>query len=76
MRISIVADNASARFGGESILPLHYFCLLRQRGSMSGWSRMIAFARSSRPCSPKNVTACASPRSRELHLADEDRPHP
>ncbi|MDT7813817.1 MAG: hypothetical protein QOJ42_3733, partial [Acidobacteriaceae bacterium] len=32
MRICIVADNASARFGGESILPLHYFRQLRQRG--------------------------------------------
>jgi glycosyltransferase involved in cell wall biosynthesis len=32
MRICIVADNASARFGGESILPLHYFRQLRRRG--------------------------------------------
>jgi len=32
MRICIVADNASVRFGGESILPLHYFRQLRQRG--------------------------------------------
>jgi glycosyltransferase involved in cell wall biosynthesis len=32
MRICIVADNASARFGGEAILSLHYFRLLRQRG--------------------------------------------
>ncbi len=32
MRICILADNASARFGGEAILPLHYFRLLRQRG--------------------------------------------
>jgi hypothetical protein len=32
MRICIVADNASARFGGEAILPLHYFRQLRQRG--------------------------------------------
>jgi glycosyltransferase involved in cell wall biosynthesis len=32
MRICIVADNASARFGGESILPLHYFRQLRLRG--------------------------------------------
>lgn len=32
MRICIIADNASARFGGEAILPLHYFRLLRQRG--------------------------------------------
>lgn len=32
MRICIVADNASARFGGEAVLPLHYFRQLRQRG--------------------------------------------
>ena len=31
-RICIAADNASARFGGEAILPLHYFRLLRKRG--------------------------------------------
>jgi glycosyltransferase involved in cell wall biosynthesis len=31
MRICIVADNASARFGGEAILPLHYFRQLRRR---------------------------------------------
>ncbi len=28
----IVAENASAKFGGEAILPLHYFRLLRKRG--------------------------------------------
>src|ERR1700759_2101763 len=32
MRICIVADNASTRFGGESFLPLNYFRLLRRRG--------------------------------------------
>ncbi len=32
LRILIVAENASAKFGGEAILPLHYFRLLRQRG--------------------------------------------
>lgn len=32
MRICIVAEHASARFGGEAILPLHYFRLLRARG--------------------------------------------
>ena len=32
LRILIVAENASARFGGEAILPLHYFRYLRQRG--------------------------------------------
>lgn len=31
-RVLIVADNASARFGGEASLPLHYFRVLRQRG--------------------------------------------
>jgi glycosyltransferase involved in cell wall biosynthesis len=32
MRICIVAEHASTRFGGEAILPVHYFRLLRQRG--------------------------------------------
>jgi glycosyltransferase involved in cell wall biosynthesis len=31
-RILIIAENASAKFGGEAILPLHYFRVLRQRG--------------------------------------------
>ena len=31
-RILIVAENASAKFGGEAILPLHYFRVLRKRG--------------------------------------------
>jgi glycosyltransferase involved in cell wall biosynthesis len=32
VRPIIVAENASAAFGGEAILPLHYFRLLRKRG--------------------------------------------
>jgi glycosyltransferase involved in cell wall biosynthesis len=32
MRVLIVAENASTRFGGEAILPYHYFRLLRERG--------------------------------------------
>jgi glycosyltransferase involved in cell wall biosynthesis len=32
MRVCIVAENASTRFGGEAILPVHYFRLLRSRG--------------------------------------------
>jgi glycosyltransferase involved in cell wall biosynthesis len=32
MRICVVAEHASARFGGEAILPVHYFRLLRSRG--------------------------------------------
>jgi glycosyltransferase involved in cell wall biosynthesis len=32
MRVCIVAEHASTRFGGEAILPIHYFRLLRARG--------------------------------------------
>ena len=32
MRICIVAEHASAKFGGEAILPVHYFRLLRSLG--------------------------------------------
>lgn len=31
MRVIIVAEHASAKFGGEAFLPLHYFRILRQR---------------------------------------------
>ena len=32
MRICIVAEHASTRFGGEAVLPVHYFRFLRARG--------------------------------------------
>jgi glycosyltransferase involved in cell wall biosynthesis len=32
LRVLIVAENVSARFGGEAFLPLHYFKFLRARG--------------------------------------------
>jgi glycosyltransferase involved in cell wall biosynthesis len=32
MRVAIVAENASKLYGGEAILPFHYFRLLRARG--------------------------------------------
>lgn len=32
LRVLIVCEHASAQFGGEAILPLHYFRVLRQRG--------------------------------------------
>jgi glycosyltransferase involved in cell wall biosynthesis len=32
LKVLIVAEHASARFGGEAILPLHYFRVLRSRG--------------------------------------------
>ena len=31
-RVLIVAEHASAKFGGEAVLPLHFFRFLRQRG--------------------------------------------
>jgi glycosyltransferase involved in cell wall biosynthesis len=31
-RVLLIAENASFRFGGEAILPLHYFRVLRNRG--------------------------------------------
>src|ERR1700742_4635568 len=31
LRICIVAEHASNRFGGEAVLPLHYFTQLRKR---------------------------------------------
>src|SRR5262249_16691948 len=42
LRILIVVEHASARFGGEAILPLHYFRRLRQRG-IEAW--LITHAR-------------------------------
>ncbi len=36
LRVVIAGDNASIRFGGESILPFHYFRLLNERG-METW---------------------------------------
>jgi len=33
-RIAIVSEHASAEFGGEAALPLHYFRVLRRRGHM------------------------------------------
>ena len=32
LRVLIAAEHASARFGGEAALPLHYFRVMRQRG--------------------------------------------
>jgi glycosyltransferase involved in cell wall biosynthesis len=32
MRVCIVSDNVSAKFGGEAILPYHYFRFLSQQG--------------------------------------------
>src|SRR5260370_3941618 len=42
MRIIIVADNASSRFGGEAFIPLNYFRLLRARNADG---RLVVHAR-------------------------------
>jgi glycosyltransferase involved in cell wall biosynthesis len=42
IRVLIVAPNASARFGGEAFLPLHYFRLMRRRG-IEAW--LVSHAR-------------------------------
>ncbi len=42
LRVLIVAEHASARFGGEAALPLHYFRVLRQR-KINVW--LLAHAR-------------------------------
>ena len=36
LRVLIAAEHASARFGGEAALPLHYFRVMRKRG-MAVW---------------------------------------
>ena len=36
LRVCIVAENASFRFGGEASLPLHYYSRLRARG-LEAW---------------------------------------
>lgn len=41
-KILIVAQNASTRFGGEAIIPVHYFRILRKRGHNV---RMLAHSR-------------------------------
>ena len=42
LSVLIVCEHASARFGGEAVLPLHYFRLLRDRG-LKVW--LVAHAR-------------------------------
>jgi glycosyltransferase involved in cell wall biosynthesis len=32
LRVLLIAENASYRFGGEAVLPLHYFRVMRARG--------------------------------------------
>lgn len=45
MKVVVVATNSSTRFGGEAILPWHYFRLLRKRG-IPAW--LVAHERTQR----------------------------
>lgn len=45
VRVLVVAENASARLGGEAFLPLHHFRLLRERG-IEAW--LLVHARNRR----------------------------
>ncbi len=62
-RVLIAAENASVRFGGEAILPYHYFRLLRQRGMDA---HLIVHART-RP----ELTALFSQDLEHIHFVED-----
>ncbi len=41
LKVLIVAQQASAKFGGEAALPLHYFRQLQRNRSKPGWSFIL-----------------------------------
>lgn len=63
LRVLIVAEHASAQFGGEAILPLHYFRILRQR-NIETW--MIVHARTR----PELEALFANDRNRIFYVPD------
>lgn len=63
MRICIVAEHASYQFGGEAVLPLHYFSRLRDRG-VEAW--LVVHART------RQELESAFPQERERILYIED----
>ena len=66
MRVLIAAENASVRFGGEAILPYHYFRLLRHRGMDA---HLIVHART-RP----ELTALFPQELDHIHFVDDTFP--
>lgn len=66
-RVVIVAENASAKFGGEAILPVHYFRLLRSRG-YEAW--LVTHGRT------RDELEEAFPRDRDrMYFVPDDRVH-
>ena len=64
--VLIVCDHASAKFGGEAILPLHYFRLLRNRG-FEVW--LVAHART------RAELAELFPGERRIRFVEDSRLH-
>lgn len=65
-RILIVSEHASARFGGEAALPLHYFRVLRARG-YEVW--LITHART------RNELNLLFPGDSRIHFIEDTRLH-
>ncbi len=63
LRVCIVAENASWKFGGEAVLPLHYFSRLRARG-IDAW--LVTHARTR----PELDQAFPADRERILYIED------
>jgi hypothetical protein len=66
-RVLIVADHASAQFGGEAALPLHYFRLLRRRG-VEAW--LVVHERTR-----KELSALLPGEARRIHCVPDARSH-
>lgn len=67
MKILIVAQNASSRFGGESFLPLKYFQILRRHGHAV---RLIAHNRNR-----EDLSAVLGPDIEFVHFIPDTRLH-
>jgi hypothetical protein len=67
IRVAIVAEHASARFGGEALLPLQYFRHLRRRGIDV---HLVVHARTR-----AELEALLPDERDRIHYAPETRPH-
>jgi len=66
LRVLIVSEHASARYGGEAALPLHYFRVLRSR-SVDVW--LVTHART------RDELTQAYPGERRIHYVEDTRLH-
>lgn len=62
LRVAIVAEHASAKFGGEAALPLHYFRVLRQR-NVDVW--LVVHART------RSELTALFPDERRIHYVED-----